>query len=306
MKARADWQGADATDLPAHHSAEEILAHPQFPIARNAQVEALLALYEHDTFLNCLLLQAGRRVLFDMIMCLAACYDEADPATWPTLRHIMQSMADFNLASPRRIADLVSRFIKTGYLEQRSSPRDRRVRILRPTERMIAHDRDWLVTHYVPLQVLFPDPGYASVMQRDPAFQRTLRFVAAGLFSHAIQIMARNPIITQFMIREAGLMIIIKLIQLAGPNQDATREISYSDIGARFGVSRTHVRKLVQAAEKNGLMRLTRNRGQHVQLTPRLIAAFDRFFADSMAGNDLIHNLARRQAASGALCAQWP
>jgi DNA-binding MarR family transcriptional regulator len=293
---RVSASEADKSDLPAHRSAAEILAHPRFPITRSAQVEALLALYEHDAFLNRLLLQAGRRILFDVIMCLAARCNEADPSTWPTLRLITRSMADFNVASPRRIADLVTRFIKTGYLKQFSSPRDRRIRVLRPTERMIAYDRDWLVSHYVPLQVLFPDPGYGLVMQHNPVFQRALRSVAAGLFSHAAQVMARNPIITQFMLREAGMMIIIKLVQLVGPNQNAPREITYSDIGAQFGVSRTHVRKLLHAAEKNGLVRLTQNSGQHVQLTPKLIGAFDRFLADSMADNDLVYELARRAA----------
>ena len=141
----------------AFHSTEEILAHPRFPFARDEFVKAMLALYEHKPFLNRLLLEASRTVLMSVIMCLYARYDEADRATWPTLRLVADSMAAHGLASASRVHDLVSRLVKAGYLEQRAAPQDRRVRILTPTEKMIAQDQDFLVSHHLPLQILFPD-----------------------------------------------------------------------------------------------------------------------------------------------------
>ncbi len=72
---------------------------------------------------------------------------------------------------------------------------------------------------------------------------------------------------------------------------------SYSDIGDRFGVSRTFVRKLLQEAEGQGLLSLTKHNGQFVEVMPALVAAFDRFVAASMSGHDLIYNLALQKAA---------
>lgn len=285
---------ADFTALPSHRSQEEILKHPQFATARNAMLDAMLGLYEHDPFLNRLLLEAGRNVMFTVLMCLHARSDAGDAASWPTLGLLKQEMAGFGLASPRRIVDLVGRLIKTGYLEQVSAARDRRVRILQPTQKMIAQDQDWLVSHYVPLQLLYPDPGYAPIMQRDPAFQLRHRLAAASLFPFAAQLLARNPLMLQFMVREAGMMILIKLLQLAGPNPESTVHVSYSDIGARFGVSRTQVRKLLGEAEQQGLVGLVRGRDQVVNLNPVLVEAFDRFIADTMAGHDLVYALAQR------------
>jgi DNA-binding MarR family transcriptional regulator len=286
----------EVADLPAHLSREEILAHPQFAAARNAMLEAMLGLYEHDPFLNRLLLEAGRNVVFTVLMCLHARSDAADPATWPTLRLLKQEMAGFGLASPRRIADLVARLIRTGYVEQVAAPRDRRVRILQPAEKMIAQDQDWLVSHYVPLHVLYPDPGYGPIMRRDRKFQQMHRLVAASLFPFASQLLARNPVMVQFMVREAGMMILIKLLQLAGSGSESAAQISYSDIGARFGVSRTQVRKLLEEAEQQGLVRLMRGRDQGVRLTPALVEAFDRFIADTMAGHDLVYQMAQLAA----------
>jgi DNA-binding MarR family transcriptional regulator len=229
-------------------------------------------------------------------MCLHARYDQGDRHTWPTLRLVKDANSVFGLASPRRVVDLVARLLEAGHLEQRFSPHDRRVRILAPTPKMIAQDQDWLVAHYVPLQVLFPHPGYAPIMRRDLAFHVQHRLAAASLLPLGAGIMERNPLILRFMRREAGMMVLIRLMHLAGSRADITRVISYSDIGARLGVSRTQVRKVAQEAEANGLLELTRRGAQFVRLTTKLMNAFDRFIADTMAGHDLVYELARRTA----------
>lgn len=284
-------------DPPAHRSRDEILAHPRFRQSRDAMVDALLGLYEHEPFLNRLLMQVARNLLFTILMCLHARRDDDDPASLPTLRLLKQEMAVFGLASPRHIADLVSRLIETGYLEQVSWARDRRLRILQPTERMIEQDLNWLVSHYIPLQALYPDPGYGPIMRRDRSFHLAFRLVTASEFPRAAQLLARNPTMMLFMVREAGNMILVKLLQLAREDGETTGEVSYSDIGARFGVSRTQVRKLLEEAEAHGLVQLTRGRQHRVRLTPTFIETFDRFIADTMEGHDLMYRLAQRAVA---------
>ncbi|HEX3863668.1 MAG TPA: hypothetical protein VHY35_18450 [Stellaceae bacterium] len=284
--------GIDFSNLPAFHSSEEILAHPRFPLARDEFVKAMLALYEHNPFLNRLLLEASRTVLMAVIMCLYARYDEADRTTWPTLRLVADAMAEHRLASASRVHDLVSRLVQTDYLEQRAAPRDGRVRILTPSPKMIAQDQDFLVSHHLPLQILFPDPGYALIMARDPAFQLKQRLVSRDLFALGAQILASNPVMMLFQGRDAGVMILIKMIEMAKAHGAATPlKISYSDLGGRFGVSRTHVRKLLVAAEEMELVRLTRGSGHFVEMTPQLINAFDRLVADAMSGFDLCYQL---------------
>jgi DNA-binding MarR family transcriptional regulator len=271
--------GIDFAKLPPFHSSEGILAHRRFPLARDEFVKAILALYEHKPFLNRLLLEASRTVLVCIIMCLDARYDEADRATWPTLRLVAKAMAEHRLASASRVQDLVSRFVKTGYLEQRAAPRDRRVRILTPTKKMIAQDQDFLVSHHVPLQILYPKPGYGLIMSRDPAFQVKQRLVSRDLFALGAQILAGNPIIMLFQGRDAGVMILLKLIAMAKA-QGGTKplKISYSDLGGRFGVSRTHVRNLLEAAEEMGLVHLTTtNRAHYVEMTTKLLQTFFSF-----------------------------
>jgi hypothetical protein len=73
--------------------------------------------------------------------------------------------------------------------------------------------------------------------------------------------------------------------------------LSFAELGARFGVSRTHVRSLLREAEAQGLVGVTS--GQFVAAMPALVAAFDRFLAESMAGHDLIYTLALERHAGG-------
>jgi hypothetical protein len=279
------------------HSSQDILAHPRFATARAAYVDALLNLYEGNAFLNRLLIEAGRQVTFNMIVQMHCRHDETDPATWPTMRLLKQELKPFGI-SERRIDDLVSRLAHFDLLELRQSARDRRVRILTPTRAMMSLDHDWLVAHYLPLHIMFPEPGYTPVIERDDAFQRHHRVVALGFSGHGMDIMAGNPAMMLFLSRDAGTMILVKLVQMAGTTRDA-EGLSYADIGARFGVSRTHVRTLLQDAERNGDVSLSGRGGKFVELKPSILQAFDRFVADSMSGHDLLFRITRSQMAGG-------
>jgi DNA-binding FadR family transcriptional regulator len=95
--------------------------------------------------------------------------------------------------------------------------------------------------------------------------------------------------------RDGGIMVLIKMIAMAGQERaDEPLKISYADLGGRFGVSRTHVRKLLEAAEGMDLVRLTKSDGQFVELLPPVLQAFDRLVADATSGFDLCYRLALR------------
>src|SRR5260370_7106820 len=115
-----------------YHSSEEILAHPRFVSARIAFVDAVLALYEDDTFLIRLLLEAGRYVTFANIMCMHARYVETDRSTWSTMSLLKESMVQFGLSSSRRVKALVARLVHSAFLKMAPSKQAHRVHILPP------------------------------------------------------------------------------------------------------------------------------------------------------------------------------
>ena len=151
------------------------------------------------------------------------------------------------------------------------------------------------MSHHLPLQIMFPDPGYAPIMTRDVAFQLKQRLVSRDLFALGAKILADNPIVMLFQGRDAGVMILIKMMAMGGEQRSAgPLKISYSDLGDRFGVSRTHVRELLEEAEQMGLVRLIKGSGRFVELLPPVLVAFDRFVADAVSGLDLCYQLALR------------
>lgn len=287
--------------LSTGHTAEEILAHRRFPAARAAFVDAVLALHEGDQFRSRLLSEAMRQVTFNTIVSLHLRHDVTDRSTWPTLRRLKDEIRRFGLASPRRIDALVARLGRFGYVESHPSEQDGRIRILTPTAKMMALDREWLFYHHVPLHVMFPKPGYPELIARDAAFQRVHRLVALDFSAKGADIMAGNPVMMRFMNRDSGVLILIKLIQMQAASDG--KGVTYQDIGLRFGVSRTHVRLLMEEAAQHGDVSLSGRTRRLVELHPSLLQAFDRFLAEAMSGHDLLYKLTRERLKKEK---RWP
>src|SRR3546814_11139355 len=106
--------------------AETILSHPDFPEARRVYLDRVLALYGDDIFLNKLLMEAARTVIFVVIICMEAGYREDDRETWPAIGTLKTVQALFGLATTRRIEQLARRPMHPGFLQNRVSPRGRR------------------------------------------------------------------------------------------------------------------------------------------------------------------------------------
>jgi len=277
----------------SHHSSDSILADPRFPEARRIYVDAIVRLYENEPMLNRLMHEAGRMAIFFVVMCLNARYDPADRASWPTVGRVKKALGRFQAASQRRIDDIVGRLVSTGYLRLDMVGGDRRVRIVKPTDAMLAHDQDWMVAHYAPLAHMFPGSDYALPLRRDPRFQTAQRLASLDILDWSARIMADNSGMALFLDRAAGALILTKLVQLMDQDRGGlVPDLAYADIGPRFGVSRTHVRTLLQDAERRDLAELSGRGSQQVRLMPSLIASYDRFVAEGMSSHDLTCRMA--------------
>ncbi|WP_027057527.1 hypothetical protein [Mesorhizobium loti] len=273
--------------LPHFHSPDEILAHTAFAEARRAWIDGMLGLYENNPFLSRLLAATQRSAVFFNTLVLDAAHDPADRSTWPTISLLQEVMAAYQLSSRRSIETIVARFVETGYLSRRAVAADNRVRLLVPTEKMLAHDLDWVRVYYSPLSLMFPACGYAQPMRRDPAFRTALRRASRPGLGDAVKLLATNPTITFMMNRDAGMMVLIKLMQTGGAT--GLSSVAFTDLAKRFGISRTHVRRLLRDAEMEGLLRLSK---AGIALEPPLVTAFNRFLADCMAGFHALYHFA--------------
>lgn len=277
---------------PLRITINDILSHPRLAEARRAYLDAFLKVYEGDQFMVRLLIESGRFFVYYIILLLESAYDPARRETWPTIGLVKQTMAAFGLerASDRHIDDLIARLCTAGCLESRPSEEDRRVRILTTGERLRQHDRDWLAANYTHLALLYPQHDYREVLPCDPRFQVIHRRASIPFMSLGSALSADIPDVMMFFDHAAGPMIISALLQSAMAHGDESAvELSYADVGDRFGVSRTHVRELLAAAEERGLLKLHGRGGSSVELLPRMWASHDAGMARGMYFHDILY-----------------
>jgi hypothetical protein len=286
---------APAGALPAHRSVEEILAHPDFPAARRLFVAEHAKVYEAGTFPAQLGADVGRVTALAILVCLYAAYDPAERATWPTLNRLKDEVARFGFASPRLIDDFAARLAQTGYVEMERQPEDNRVRLLKPTERLLDWDREWIAAHYAPLDLLYPEPGYGPPLRRDRDFQAAHAGAAPAAFDAIAAMMWVNLEIVFFLSATSALIILLAFFEMGGADPDSRiREGDLAHLAPRFGVSRTHIRNILSVAQERGFVVRSGPRNAFLHLTPRWMTAFDRFIADSLVQSDLTYRLALR------------
>jgi hypothetical protein len=107
-----------------------------------------------------------------------------------------------------------------------------------------------------------------------------------------------EPDMMLFFDRAAGHMVLAALLHAALSDPGTPHPaVPYADVGDRFGVSRTHVRELLAAAEATGLVKLQARGGHRVEILPRLWTSYDRAIAGGMFLHDLIYGAASGRQA---------
>jgi hypothetical protein len=272
---------------------DDIARHPRLPQARKIFLDRLLDVYGDDPFLVRLLIESGRFAVFHIASALEAVQDPARRETWLTVGLLKEKMAASGLGSPRHVDQLIGRLCAVGFMQMRPHARDGRVRILVPTEKLRAHDRELLATQFAPLGLIHPEQDYGLVLRRDPQFHAHYRRTSAKYLPLGAKLMLSLPDINLFLEHAGGYTVLAALLRAAIQTGDgAQAAVPYADIGERFGVSRTHVRRLLELAKDAGLVRLHARGGRRVELLPRLWASHDRALATAMYLTDMIYRKA--------------
>lgn len=275
---------------------KDIISHPHLADARKHYIDRFLQIYDGDPFLVRLLIESGRFFLYNLALVLEAAQDPARRETWLTIGLLKKWMTMLGMASGRHVDHLVGRLCEVGYMVSRVSEQDRRVRILSLTEKARAHDRAWLAAHYAPLAVLYPEHDYRPVLEPTAEFQSMHRRTALTFAPLGARLVRSEPEMLLFMSHAAGYPIIAALLQAVMCAGHPHAAVRYTDIGNRFGVSRTQVRKLLIAAEGKGLVSLHARGGQKVEILPKLWAAHDRGIAGGMYYHDVVYVAAMHAA----------
>jgi hypothetical protein len=276
---------------PTFLGPDAIRAHPNFSKSRKTYIDAVLELYEGKPFLAELMLDGGRIIVYASIMALWGGHRADDVASLPTISRVKKTVGLFEVASPRQIDLILARFAQVGHIHVTQAPNDLRMRIALPTPALIEHDRAFIRAHYSALGELQGRELYALPLAGDLVFLKAMRGAwITTLEAMAKEVFTANPLILRFYAASAGILILMKLVQMQDSNAGRPFAIDYTDLGQLFGVSRTHVRTLLKAAAADGELELGAN--GHLQVGPDLLASFDRNFAGRMSLLDRAHTAA--------------
>jgi DNA-binding transcriptional ArsR family regulator len=249
-----------------------------------------IQLYGDNPFLVRLLLESGRFLVHLTIMLLHAAHDPDRRETWCTVGLLKRHIVGHGVASERQVSHLIARLLTVGFVRVEPAREDRRIRLLVPTETMLAHDRRWLAAHYAPLTIIWPDRDYRAAIEGDPDYQLRHRREALTLMEAAMRIMMSVPETMLFFNRAGGHMVRSALLLAAMAQPDAPYvTVPYTELGRRFGLSRTHVRQILFAAEEAGLVKLIGRGGRSVELMPALWSSFDHGIAGGIYLHALVH-----------------
>lgn len=287
---------AEADTLPCFLSAEAIAHHPRFGDAVSLLVDRLAELYGNDRRLVRELFEYDRAVTFMLAVCIAMGEREDDPASWLTLARLAEGAALMGIGPVRRIRRFVEEMRADGHLLETAMPGDRRRHRLRPTERMLAVDRQWLAAFHAPLALLVPDePRYRAAVAEDPDYHRRYRTASMSTLAVARATMVEHPAVDSFLHQAGGVRILATLLRSGRGKDGGWSDPGFFALAAeRSATTRVHVSTLLRAAMAAGHVEIDDSAARRVRATPAMVADFDAWTADSLSATDLVSALAQR------------
>jgi biotin operon repressor len=266
----------------------EFLRAPNFAEARDRLIAGKLTLYEGNHLFNRLVLEEGRFMCYLAVLSLHAGQDMNQPSTWLTLGRLQREVTELGVASRNRVEAQVSCLRKYGFLSQHPHASDRRVRLLQPSPALLARD---LAVVGLTLRAV-AEFGLSEIDTRSaapsPDLHRAIRRATLRHLPGIGHLIRRHLPLSPFFEHDCGYMILLLLLQgaqQAGGNVIAT---CYQRLAMQTGVSRTHVRRIVEAVRDGGLLTTSVRGGHDIRLMPLMWHAADRWFADQFALMDFL------------------
>jgi len=274
--------------------------HPAFAQAVRVNAEQLLSIAEGHPLLNKLVTEEARWLVGGLILFFHFGRDPGDPASGATLAKLQAHASMLKLASPGRVSALVALMRLGGHVVQKTLPADRRIKHLEPTEKMMGYVKPWFAAHLEPIRLLDPASDFRDLMQRDSGFLGRFYRDVGERFLAGERVLDATPDIRLFMGRDAGYMILLR-IWLADPDGAIPPRgrvcVPYEEVARPFGVSRAHVRKMMDAAAARGFVKLHTEAGRGIEVLDPLVELFNESLSLQLA--NIVHSA--RVAAHGAL-----
>jgi len=271
----ADLQAWKAPVARAEDRYLRVRANPRYPDAARAFARAMLSQAEGDRLLDGVLKDAGRNVA---AKCLAYLHVTGG-LTLPRLKGLCASTG---LVSPGRARMLLIYLQHLGYAAPSPRREAKAPRRYEPTVRFLATWRRQMQATLESAAVL--EPAVSTVLARLDApgvLESYVRYISEAYLEGLKDVDTEDPFFRTFMHRYAGTQIMHGLVVTARDAFPPYDPIPFhpAEIARRFSVSRLHVRRMMDAAQREDLLRVA---GDTLVFTPAGRAATDHIYATQL------------------------
>ncbi len=199
--------------------------------------------------------------------------------------------------SPGGVTAFIGLMLFAGYLRRHRSDQDKRVVHLVPTEKFIAIVEGWNVAILRCIDAIIPEDALAQCHAAQHRFGWNMRECGAQVLLAGWKPLDPFPEAKRFIVSHGGFMLLLRVVaETIGQGEGRSIvpvAVDLSTFGKRFGVSRTHLRRLLETAHEQNLLDASPRNGSHIRASPRLIASFVSWMASEL-GNYRLWALATR------------
>jgi len=254
--------------------------NPNFVAAAVEYAQGIVRIFEGKYMANKVIANVARHVICSSILALH--FNEKHHGA--SVSHLQHITSASGLCSPNTTAATINFLERIGAVTRVRDESDHRNHLILPSDRLILHTRSIVGVALSAADKLFPLRHYQQLMESADDFIE--RYFAASLHS----LLNLNTLISSFhgsrlfADSDSGSILLCKLMSLKQPFADtATVVLPFDDIGQLYGVSRTHIRRLMKKAEGEGFVRLLENGGRKVEILPPLNDVFENMVASHVA-----------------------
>lgn len=267
--------------------AKELRRRPTFQPALRRYAMSMLRMYRGTPVLNKVVNEHGRFLISSLALQLHLHRDPTQPGAGLTLSRLRELCTQHGIASTGRVTAFLALMRLAGFLVPASDARDRRAKVLVPTERMMAHVRLFTAVQFKAIDTLYPASDHSQRLEREPGFLEDFHRAAGGYFLRGCRLPDAFPEMDLFIAADAGYMVLMALfLQLPtveGRAVPGTVDMPHGASARRFGVSRSHMANLMRGAEQGGFLVADGSGGRGLRVNDTLVDLVERWFAAQMA-----------------------
>lgn len=252
--------------------------HPRFLHGVLQYAQVIPAYFAGKLVLNKVVTEVWRFHTLAFALHLHDIRDPGDPRTGLTITRLQRICQEQKIASAGRVIALVGLMQLGGYLKRVPSVADSRIILLVPTEKLVATVRGWGQAMMSAIDSIEPGAGFEQRHLADPGFDTRLRRAGMDIMLAGWRLVDPWHEVMHFVARDAAWMLLLRLIDpviRAGiGGEPVIVSLDLAEFGKKFGVSRSHMRRVLDTAFEQGLLAAPPRNGSHIVMSHRLICSY--------------------------------